>query len=74
MMPPISSLYDVRLVTLIGVATTIIEALSLQLDKDPNLILAETLYLVNKRLHESGEEVYLEKLVDHYPLLREAIK
>ena len=68
-MTPIESQHDVRLVTLLGVAMTAFETLSLELNVNSDLLLAETLYLVTKQLHEVGEEEYQNKLVESYPLL-----
>ena len=73
-MTPINSIYDVRLVTLFGTLINAIESLAIETDRDPDVLLAESLFLVNKRLHEVGEEMYLEKLKRHYPILQEAIK
>jgi hypothetical protein len=73
-MTPIESIYDVRLATLIGVAMSAIESLALAKNTDPERILAETLFLINKKVHERGEEEFLMKLNRNYPLLREAIK
>ena len=73
-MTPIESLHDVRLVTLIGVAINAIETLAILQDKDPETILAEHLYLTNSYVTNVGEQVYLQKLHGHYPLLKEAIK
>ena len=72
-MTPISSAYDVRLVTLIGVAINVIESLALATDTDPDKILAEHLYLTNKQVHELGEQSYIDDLTDNYPMLCEAI-
>ena len=73
-MTPIESKFDVRLVTLIGVAINTIESLALCADTDPEQILAESLYLSNKRISEVGEESYLMKLSKQYPILEQAIK
>lgn len=73
-MTPIESVYDVRLTTLIGVAINVIEELAVRTHKDPDLILAEALYLTNKNVHEHGEEQYHSRLEGHYPMLAEAIK
>lgn len=72
-MTPIKSMYDVRLVTLVGVLMETIETLALQLDVNPEQLLSDNLYLVTKRVHENGEEGYLNKLQENYPLLNEAI-
>ena len=72
-MTPIETRYDTRLVTLIGVAINTIEALALEVGCDPDKILAESLYLSNKYVHERGEEVYLNTLSTNYPMLNEAL-
>ena len=72
-MTPIESEYDTRLVTLVGVALETIQSLALRTNQDPDKILAESLYLANKRVNEIGEEVYLKTLQRNYPLLKEAI-
>jgi hypothetical protein len=71
---PIESAYDCRLVTLIGVVIELIEEMSLISDRDPNELLASNLYLCNKKLLSYGEEEYMNKLTETYPLLEEAIK
>ena len=73
-MTPIESTCDVRLVTLIGVAINVIEELAVCTHKDPDLILAEALFLANKNVHEKGEEEYSNQLETQYPMLSEAIK
>ena len=73
-MTPIESPYDVRLVTLIGVAINVIEELAVRIEKDPDLILAEALFMTNKNVHEKGEEGYSNRLNDQYPMLAEAIR
>lgn len=70
---PINSPEDVRLVTLIGVAINVIETYALESGNDPDSVLAKSLYLTNKRIHEIGTDCYLQKLTSHYPLLNEAI-
>lgn len=72
-MTPIESIYDVRLVTLIGVVVNSIETLALEMSVNPEQLLAEYLYLANKKLHETGEEEYMNKLQKFYPILDEAI-
>ena len=72
-MTPMESPYDVRLVTLIGLAINAVETLALEQDKNPDQLIAELLYITNKRLHETGEEDYLRKLFSFYPILSEAI-
>lgn len=72
-MTPIASVYDVRLVTLIGVAINVIESLALATDVNAETILAEHLYLTNKQVHELGEQAYIDDLTDNYPLLQQAI-
>jgi hypothetical protein len=71
---PITSIDDVRLVTLIGVAINTIESLAVEQDDDPNAILARELYLTNKRVHDVGTACYLHKLTSHYPILKAAIE
>lgn len=73
-MTPIESKYDVRLITLFGTLINTVESLALATDTNPDTLLAEAMFLTNKRLHEIGEEMYLEKMERHYPLLIEAIK
>ncbi len=70
---PINSIDDVRLVTLIGVAINVIEDYGLQNDIDPETVLAKYLYIANRQVLSAGTNCYLEKLIDHYPLLNEAI-
>lgn len=72
-MTPIESRYDVRLLTLMGVAISSFETLALELDVDADKLLAESLYLTTKRIHEVGEEMYISKLESNYPLLAKAI-
>jgi hypothetical protein len=69
----VTSPEDIRLVTLIGIAISVIESLAIEKDVDPEFILSRELYLTNKRIHELGTDCYLEKLTDHYPLLKIAI-
>lgn len=68
-MTPIESQYDIRLVTLFGVTMNAFETLSLELNVNSDLLLAEALYLVTKQLHEIGEESFYEKLTKSYPIL-----
>ncbi len=72
-MTPIESPYDVRLVTLIGLAINAVETLALEQNKNPEQLVAELLYVTNKRLHEIGEEDYFKKLSSFYPILSETI-
>ena len=72
-MTPIESREDIRLATLIGVAINAIESLSLATDVNPEQLLAEYLYLTNKRIHEIGHEGYLNKLWQQYHILDDAI-
>ena len=72
-MTPIESKHDTRLITLVGVCIDAIEELSLLQNVDPESLLAEYLYKNNKKLHEVGEEIVLEKLESHYPILEEAM-
>lgn len=71
---PIESEYDLRLITLIGVAISAFESLSLARDIDADKLLSDHLYLTTKYIHEVGEQVFIEKLTRDYPLLKEAIK
>lgn len=70
---PVTSLEDIRLVTLIGVTINAIKSLAIATDEDPEFILSKELYLTNKCIQEMGTNCYLQKLVSHYPLLKEAI-
>lgn len=70
---PINSLDDTRLVTLIAVAMNAIETLALEQNIDPDFILSEQLFLTYKHISEMGADCYLQKLVNHYPLLAQAI-
>ena len=72
-MNPITSRYDVRLLVLIGLAIDAIESLAIEVDIEPDRILAEQLYLTTKQVHEIGGECYMTKLTTHYPLLEKAI-
>jgi hypothetical protein len=58
---------------LIGVVIGVVENSAIESDENPDLILARALYVANKRVHEMGTDSYLERLVNHYPLLKEAI-
>lgn len=73
MMTPIESPYDVRFLTLVNVALESIEELALLQDKDPQLILAEALYISEKRIHERGGDCVATKLLSAYPILSDAI-
>jgi uncharacterized membrane protein len=70
----ITSIDDVRLVTLIGVAINTIESLAIEEDSDPEAILARELYLTNKHINNVGTACYLHKLTSHYPILKAAIE
>lgn len=70
---PINSPDDTRLVTLIAVAMNAIETLALEQNIDPDFILSEQLFLTYKHISEMGADCYLQKLVNHYPLLAQAI-
>jgi hypothetical protein len=48
--------------------------MSLISDCNPDELLASSLYLCNKKLLSYGEEEYMNKLTESYPLLEEAIK
>lgn len=69
----IQSKYDVRLVTLLGVAVSCLETLALELNVDPDLLLAETLYKTTKSLHEIGEETIFSKIEGHYPIIEDML-
>lgn len=73
-MSPIENIFDVRLLTLIGVAITCIEDLAVERDREPEQILSDMLYICNKRIGDTGGAMYMHKLLNHYPLLKEAIK
>lgn len=71
---PITSIDDVRLVTLIGVAINTIESLAVEEDNDPEAILARELYLANRLIGNMGATCFLNRLESHYPLLKTAIE
>ena len=73
-MTPIESIHDARLVALIGVAINVCESLALEIDKEPNTVLAEHLFLADRYIQNLGTDIYINKLCSHYPLLEEAIK
>jgi hypothetical protein len=70
---PITSIDDIRLVTLIAVAINVIEELALEQNTNPDSILSEQLFTTYKHINEQGSNCYLEKLSSHYPLLRQVI-
>lgn len=72
-MTPIKSIYDLRLLTLVGVAMMAIEELALEINKNPEQLLSDYLYLTTKRIHEKGEQPYMDRLQSSYALLEEAI-
>ncbi len=72
-MPPIVSPYDTRLLTLAGVIINLSEELALWNNQPPREGVAEALFLVSKRVHEHGNEDYMNRLCTDYPLLKEAI-
>jgi hypothetical protein len=55
-MTPIESIYDNRLVVLLNTVASLSEALALQEDCDPSLVLAEHLYKETKKVLQKGEE------------------
>ena len=65
--------YDIRLVTLIGVAIDLAEELALYNGSTPSEWLASSLYVANKNVCQRGEELYINKLATDYPILKEAI-
>ena len=72
-MSPIVSPYDTRLLVLAGVIVNLSEELAVWNNQSPREAVAEALYRVNKRVHEHGEEDYMDRLCTDYPLLKEAI-
>ena len=72
-MNPIESRYDVRLVTVLALAMDVIETLALETNCNPEQILSDYLYLITKRIYGTGEEGYLNKLINHYPMLDEVL-
>ena len=72
-MTPIESRYDLRLVTLLALAMDAIESLALEFNTNPEQLTAEYLFLITKKLHSQGEESYMNKMIDHYPILDEVI-
>jgi hypothetical protein len=73
-MTPIENIFDVRLLTLIGVAISAIEDLAVEADREPEQLLSDLLYRCNKRVGDTGGAMYIHKLLNHYPMLKEAIK
>ena len=73
-MTPIESLNDVRMATLVGLAINLCESLALANNQEPDTVLAEHLYLAQKYVGNVGTDVYVSKLIGHYPLLEETIK
>ncbi len=72
-MSPIVSPYDTRLLTLAGVVINLAEELAVWNNQSPREGVAEALFLVSKRVHEHGEEDYMDRLCTDYPILQEAI-
>ena len=72
-MTPIESRYDIRLVTVMALAMEAIETLALEFNCNPEQLVAEQLFLITKRVHEKGEEQYLNKLMNNYPVLDEVL-
>ena len=65
--------YDIRFVTLIGVAIDLAEELALVKGGSPEEHVNGALYLANKRIHKWGEEKYMNQLISGYSILKEAI-
>lgn len=72
-MTPIESRYDLRLVTILGVAMEAIECIALENNTNPEQLIAEYLFLINKRIATVGEEVFLNKLFNCYQILDEVL-
>ena len=72
-MTPIESRYDIRLVTVMALAMEAIETLALEVNCNPEQLVAEQLFLITKRVHEKGEEQYLNLLSNNYPILDEVL-
>lgn len=72
-MTPIESPYDTRFVILIGLAMCALEDMALNVDADPQLLLAEYLFVCNKQIAEKGTEGIANRLLQNYPILNEAI-
>ena len=71
---PIESVNDVRLVTLVGVAISVIESLALERDENPDKLFSDHLFLTNKYIHSIGGDAYIERMKSNYPMLAEALK
>jgi hypothetical protein len=71
---PIESVNDTRLVTLIGVAISVLESLALERDENPDKLLSDHLFLTNKYIHSIGGDAFVERMKSNYPMLEEAIK
>lgn len=72
-MTPIESPYDTRFLTLVSVAMCVLEDMALNVDADPQLLLAEYLFVCNKQIAEKGTEGIANRLLQNYPILNEAI-
>ena len=72
-MTPIESPYDIRFLTLVNVAMEALQELAVLKDEDPDKLLSDLLYTSTKTIHEKGEEIVANKLLNHYPMLNEAI-
>lgn len=72
-MTPIVSKNDERLATLVGVAIDLIERLALKEDRNPDVILAESLYVSLQDIKDFGASQTMNKLCTSYPILEEAI-
>lgn len=73
-MTPIVNRNDERLATLIGVCIDAIERLALELDRDPDTILAESLYVASQDIKDFGADMAVNKLWTNYPILAKAIR
>lgn len=72
-MSPIESIYDCRLVTLLATLMSLVETLALELDSDPDTLIAEYLYYQTKKVYSQGEEDVLNKIQSSFPILVEAL-
>ena len=72
-MTPIESRTDERLATLVGVTIDVIERLALEVDQNPDLILAESLFISLQNIKDSGASETMDKLRCTYPILDQTI-
>ena len=73
MMSPIESIHDCRLAALLGVLMSLLESLAVEVDTDPDTLLAEHLFIHTKRIYALGEEATLRKVEREFPILIEAL-